>query len=127
MLFRSFPREDGSTGNAFNSDATLCITTTCRDKACPWAFIRSTLEEDFQKSLWNFPILKSAFEANAKEAMPQEYETDADGNQSLDENGNPCLLYTSVFEVIDACALHADTVFHASLLKKIVTDQVFPL
>ena len=92
--FVGFPREDGSTGNAFNSDATLCITTTCRDKAGAWAFIRSTLEEDFQKSLWNFPILKSAFEANAKEAMTQEYETDADGNQILDENGNPIPIST---------------------------------
>ena len=92
--FVGFPREDGSTGNAFNSDATLCITTTCRDKAGAWAFIRSTLEEDFQKSLWNFPILKSAFEANAKEAMTQEYETDADGNQVLDENGNPIPIST---------------------------------
>ena len=92
--FVGFPREDGSTGNAFNSDATLCITTTCRDKAGAWAFIRSTLEEDFQKSLWNFPILRSAFEANAKEAMTQEYETDADGNQILDENGNPIPIST---------------------------------
>ena len=92
--FVGFPREDGSTGNAFNSDATLCITTTCKDKAGAWAFIRSTLEEDFQKSLWNFPILKSAFEANAKEAMTQEYETDADGNQILDENGNPIPIST---------------------------------
>ena len=68
-------------GSAFTASVTLCITTACKDKAGAWAFIRSTLSEEYQKNLWNFPILKSAFEANAKEAMTQEYETDADGNQ----------------------------------------------
>lgn len=35
------------------------------------------------------PIVKSVFEAKAQEAMTQEYETDADGNQILDDDGNP--------------------------------------
>ena len=89
IRFVGFPREDGSSGNAFNSDCTLSISTTCKDKAGAWAFIRSTLSEDFQKGLWNLPILKSAFDANAKEAMTQEYVTDENGNQVLDENGEP--------------------------------------
>ena len=89
IRFVGFPREDGSNGNAFNADCTLSVSTTCKDKTGAWAFIRSTLDEDFQKGLWNFPILKSAFSANAEKAMTQEYETDADGNQILDENGNP--------------------------------------
>ena len=89
IRFVGFPREDGSNGNAFNADCTLSVSTTCKDKTGAWAFIRSTLDEDFQKGLWNFPILKSAFAANAEKAMTQEYETDADGNQILDENGNP--------------------------------------
>ena len=33
--------------------------------------------------------MKSVFEAKAQEAMTQEYETDADGNQILDDDGNP--------------------------------------
>ena len=89
IRFVGFPREDGSNGNAFNADCTLSVSTTCKDKTGAWAFIRSTLDEDFQKGLWNFPILKSAFSANAEKAMTQEYETDADGNHILDENGNP--------------------------------------
>ena len=81
IRFVGFPREDGSSGNAFNASCTLSISTTCKDKSGAWAFIRSTLSDDYQKNLWNYPIVKSVFEAKAQEAMTQEYETDADGNQ----------------------------------------------
>lgn len=87
--FIGFPREDGSSGNAFNASCTLSISTTCKDKSGAWAFIRSTLSDDYQESIWNYPIVKSVFEAKAQEAMTQEYETDADGNQILDDDGNP--------------------------------------
>ena len=89
IRFIGFPREDGSSGNAFNASCTLSISTTCKDKSGAWAFIRSTLSDDYQKNLWNYPIVKSVFEAKAQEAMTQEYETDADGNQILDDDGNP--------------------------------------
>ena len=89
VRFIGFPREDGSSGNAFNASCTLSISTACRDKSGAWAFIRSTLSDDYQKNLWNYPIVKSVFEAKAQEAMTQEYETDADGNQILDDDGNP--------------------------------------
>ena len=88
IRFVGFPR-DGSSGNAFNASCTLSISTTCKDKSGAWAFIRSTLSDDYQKNLWNYPIVKSVFEAKAQEAMTQEYETDADGNQILDDDGNP--------------------------------------
>ena len=89
IRFIGFPREDGSSGSAFNASCTLSISTTCRDKSGAWTFIRSTLSDDFQQDLWNFPIVKASFEAKAQEAMTQEYETDADGNQILDDDGNP--------------------------------------
>ena len=89
IRFVGFPREDGSSGNAFNASCTLSISTTCKDKSGAWTFIRSTLSDDYQESIWNYPIVKSVFEAKAQEAMTQEYETDADGNQILDDDGNP--------------------------------------
>jgi len=89
IRFVGFPREDGSSGSAFTASVTLCITTACKDKADAWAFIRSTLSEEYQKNLWNFPILRSAFDAMAGKAMTQEYQTDANGSQVLDENGDP--------------------------------------
>ena len=94
VSFAGFPREDGSSGSCFSANVTLSITTSCKDKAAAWSFIRSTLSEEYQKEQWSFPILKSAFDEKAKEAMTQEYETDADGNQILDENGNPIPIST---------------------------------
>lgn len=89
IRFVGFPREDGSSGSAFTASVTLCITTACKDKAGAWAFIRSALSEEYQKNLWNFPILRSAFDAMAGKAMTQEYQTDANGSQVLDGNGDP--------------------------------------
>lgn len=89
IRFVGFPREDGSSGSAFTASVTLCITTACKDKAGAWAFVRSALSEEYQKNLWNFPILRSAFDAMAGKAMTQEYQTDANGSQVLDENGDP--------------------------------------
>lgn len=94
VRFIGFPREDGSSGNAFAFGTTLSITTTCKDKDAAWAFIRTTLSEEAQKEAWRFPILKSVFDAKAKEAMTQEYLTDDDGKQVLDENGEPIPIST---------------------------------
>ena len=94
VAFIGFPREDGSSGNCFISQVSLAITTACKDKSAAWSFIRSALSDDYQTNMWAFPIVKSAFEAQAAKAMEQEYETDANGNQVLDENGNPIPIST---------------------------------
>lgn len=89
VCFVGFPREDGSSGSTFDANVSLCITTTCKDKSGAWTFIRSTLSDEYQNSLWNFPIVKSVFEQKVAEAMEQEYELDENGDQVLDENGDP--------------------------------------
>ena len=94
VAFIGFPREDGSSGNCFISQVSMAITTACKDKSAAWSFIRSALSDDYQTNMWSFPIVKSAFEAQAAKAMEQEYETDANGNQVLDENGNPIPIST---------------------------------
>lgn len=68
IRFVGFPREDGSSGSAFTASVTLCITTACKDKADAWAFIRSTLSEEYQKNLWNFPILRSPLTPHGRES-----------------------------------------------------------
>ena len=94
VAFIGFPREDGSSGNCFISQVSMAITTACKDKSAAWSFIRSALSDDYQTNMWSFPIVKSAFEAQAAKAMEQEYATDANGNQVLDENGNPIPIST---------------------------------
>ena len=49
------------------------------------------MREDYQSgdNVWNFPVNQKAFDAKMKEAMTEEYQTDENGNQILDENGDP--------------------------------------
>ena len=87
VCYIGFP--SGSARSEFDIDSPLSITTACADKDAAWAFIRSVLSDDYQSSIWSFPISRKAFEAAAAKAMEQEYETDANGNKVLDENGEP--------------------------------------
>ena len=87
VCYIGFP--SGSAHSEFNIDSPLSITTACANKDAAWAFIRSVLSDDYQSSIWSFPISRKAFEAAAAKAMEQEYETDANGNKVLDENGEP--------------------------------------
>lgn len=89
IRFVGFPREDGSSGSSFSINASLAITTACKDKAGAWAFIRSALSEDYQDNQWDFPIIRDVFDAKAATAMEQDYQLDENGEQVLDENGEP--------------------------------------
>ncbi len=97
ISFVGYPQEDGSVGSTFSIYGGLAMSSTCKDKEGAWAFIRRLLlpqftEED-SESFWGmggFPTNKSDFDFVVKQAMtPAGYETDENGNQVLDENGNP--------------------------------------
>lgn len=80
----------GPAASAFNMETPLSITVACADKDAAWAFVRTILQEDYQTNeVWDFPIVKKYFEESAAKAMEQEYELDENGNQILDENGEP--------------------------------------
>lgn len=89
VRFVGFPREDGTSGNVFSTSISLSISSTCKDKTGAWSFVRSTLSDEYQSNQWNFPIVRSAFDAKAAAAMEQDYELDENGEQMLDENGQP--------------------------------------
>ena len=98
VSFIGYPREDGSVGSCFMLNSGLALSTTCQDKEGAWSFMRQLLlpqyaDLDEDASRWgmggSFPSNKADFEKLAKIAMKAEYETDADGNPVLDENGNP--------------------------------------
>ena len=98
ISFVGFPMEDGSVGSCFTIYSGLAMSTTCKDKEGAWSFLREVLLPQYAgsdgDSLWwgrgGFPTNKADFEWMAKEAMtPAGYETDEDGNQVLDENGDP--------------------------------------
>lgn len=89
ICFVGFPSEDGKSGNTFSTSVSLSISSTCKDKTGAWSFLRSTLSQEYQDDLWSFPIVQSVFDSKAAKAMEQEYELDENGNQVLDENGQP--------------------------------------
>ncbi len=98
ISFVGYPREDGSVGSAFSMYGGLAMSSACKDKEGAWTFIRRLLlpqvtEED-SENYWSMsgglPTNKSDFDFMVKQAMtPAGYETDENGNQVLDENGNP--------------------------------------
>ena len=71
----------------FSPDSAIAITAACADTDAAWSFIRSVLSEEYQSQIWDFPVLKSAFDAKLAEAMKQEFYTDENGNQVEQSKG----------------------------------------
>ena len=71
------------------------MSSTCKDKDGAWSFIRELLLPVADRKYygdaysWNFPTNKTDFDATVAEAMEVEYETDSEGKQVLDQDGNP--------------------------------------
>jgi len=99
VSYIGFPMEDGSVGSCFSVYSGLAMSSTCEDKDGAWSFLREILLPQYAGSAeegnsWGmgggFPTNKADFEWMAKQAMtPAGYEVDEDGNQVLDEDGNP--------------------------------------
>ena len=97
VSYVGFPKEDGSVGSSFNTNSGIAMSAACKDKEGAWGFMREMLISRYagkdKDALWNvyqFPTNKADFEWMWEKSMiPDGYETDADGNQVLDENGNP--------------------------------------
>lgn len=82
-----WPTNNGVGNMIYLTDGAFAMSASCANKDAAWEFIRTILLEDYQKSLYGLPVMKSAFDYKLKEAMTPEYEKDADGNYVLDENG----------------------------------------
>ena len=59
----------------------LAMSSKSQYKDAVWQFIRQTLQPDYNNMYGGFPINKASFDKSAKEAMKEEYTTDASGNQ----------------------------------------------
>lgn len=91
VTYIGYPTADGSCGSAFSGQDTLAISSQSDCKEGAWMFIESLLTEDYQTGMfsWGMPTLKSAYDAQLKDAMRKQYEMDEEGNILLDEEGNP--------------------------------------
>ena len=97
VSYVGFPQEDGGVGSAFAISSGLAMSSTCKDKEGAWSFLRQLLLPKFEDveslqrgGFWGFPTNKADFDLVREDAMtPDVYKLDENGEQVLDENGNP--------------------------------------
>lgn len=93
VSFVGFPREDGSVGSSFIASASLAMSSSCADKDGAWAYMRETLlpvgGDEAEQWWYGIPVNKEDFDAGVTWAATEEYVTDADGEPTTDENGEP--------------------------------------
>ena len=89
VTFIGYPTEYG-TGNMLRVQSGYAISSKCENKEGAWQFLRQFFTEEYQENNnWgSFPSNVNAFNKRLEKAMTPVYETDADGNFILDENGN---------------------------------------
>lgn len=88
VTYIGYPTESG-TGSSFYINSGLAISSTCADKEGAWSFVRQILLPDENKYIYGFPVNRTSFEKMAEESMTATYVTDENGQQVLDEDGNP--------------------------------------
>lgn len=73
--FIGFP-SNGGTGSYISPGGAMGINVKSENKDGAWEFIKTFIEEDYQKNAieWNFPVLRTALDAQFEEAMTPEYE-----------------------------------------------------
>jgi len=92
MTFVGYPSETGI-GSSFNISSGMAISSTCKDKAGAWSFVRELLlpesvgNENYYG--YEFSTNKTDFDATVKRMMTKEYQLDENGQPLLDENGQP--------------------------------------
>ena len=98
ITYIGFPVEDGGVGSSFSVNSGLAMSASCADKEGAWTYMRQLLLPRYagneNASLWGgssgFPSNKADFQWMAEQSMiPDGYKTDENGNQILDEDGNP--------------------------------------
>lgn len=87
--FVGFPTENGTGNMIYFASSGYAMSSKCANKEGAWQFLRQFFTEEYQtRNTWAFPSNKAGFDKKLEDAMTPEYETDADGNYVLDEDGN---------------------------------------
>ncbi len=84
-VYIGFPTSDGSSGSALALGSGYGIGANCANKDAAWEFIRSLFDK---YNGWGFSTCRKFFDESMEEAMTPDYQTDAEGNVLLDEDGN---------------------------------------
>ena len=88
ISYVGYPSTTGN-NNVFSINDGMSISTTCADKDGAWQFVRTLFTKEYQEenSYSGLPTNAAVFNEQVKDLMTIEYQTDADGNPILDENG----------------------------------------
>lgn len=93
MVCIGFPSADGNSGCAFSAGSCFAITNSTGDSEGAWEFIESYLNEQAKNGTsWGFPTNKKALAEMAEEAVRVDYLLDENGQQILNEDGEPIVL-----------------------------------
>ena len=83
VTFVGFPTKEGNGSNIYMNES-YCISAKSKNKDGAWEFLRYYLTEAYQKDaeeMYGLPVLKSAFEEKAKEALERPYYIDENGEK----------------------------------------------
>lgn len=75
-------------GNMLNVGTGYAISSKCSDKDAAWQFVRSFMTNKYMESQFLFPASMSLFEKRLAAAKEVQYQKDANGNYTLDSEGN---------------------------------------
>lgn len=88
ITYVGYPSATGN-NNVFMIGDGLSISSVCKDKDGAWQFVRTLFTEEHQREVnyYGIPTNAALFNEQLKSLMTIEYQTDADGNYILDDNG----------------------------------------
>lgn len=121
--FVGYPTYSGIGHKIYLMNGALSMSSVCRDKASAWDFIRTFLSEQYQNSASFIPTNMKAFENKIAEATTVKYETDANGQYILDENGEKTpIAIASYFDGYKMVGIYSLTERQAQLIRKAVGE-----
>lgn len=90
VTYIGYPTSNGGSGTYMQVSELYAISAKSSNKDGAWAFIEDYLSQPASDMFsYGLPASKSALDAAVEKATNVTYMTDEDGNQILDENGNP--------------------------------------
>ena len=90
VTYIGYPTSGGGSGTYMQASELYAITAKSSNKDGAWAFIENYLNQPFDDLYsYGLPARKSALDDMVEKALNVTYMTDENGEQILDENGNP--------------------------------------
>lgn len=124
ITYIGYPTSSGN-GNSLQLNSSFAMSSSCSNKEAAWEFLRTLLTEEGQTDLYSLPTNINVFNDKLEEAMTIEYQTDAQGNIMLDENGEkiPQSRGGIAFEAGEVHEFYALTQEQADMLREAIISS----